>query len=305
MTIERVKINWGPNEELTSDQQNAVDTNATYALDKRQGETDTLSSSVTVDGYGEIILALGSDVTHESGSTDTYDNGSTVNLNGLTYFDGVSVHNAGDSVGWLSGSTEEHLSGNVDHYASGAIMINDGYGEFADLRISGTSKVNYTAPRSYTRHFAPTGYNGLQQGTEGSFGITTNEDVSSSGSVNVFLDLGQCGIPNGATITSLTSYYRPPSGHVALPTEPRMYFLRHSLGVAMPPTTIASVFSLSLDVPSYEVYTNLPILTSYVLDFDNYMYTVVLRTERGINALTGTQIFGFSVSFTSTHMNDY
>jgi len=51
MAITRVKTGgWKYGDNLTSSQLNDLDTNVTYGLDKRVGETDTLSSDVTVDG---------------------------------------------------------------------------------------------------------------------------------------------------------------------------------------------------------------------------------------------------------------
>lgn len=59
MSIPRVKpANWGIGEKLTSAQQNELDTNVTYALDKRTGQTDTLSSVVTLAATGRIIQSV-------------------------------------------------------------------------------------------------------------------------------------------------------------------------------------------------------------------------------------------------------
>lgn len=59
MAISRVKpANWGIGEKLTSAQQNQLDTNVTYSLDKRAGQTDTLESVVTCSGAGRIIGTL-------------------------------------------------------------------------------------------------------------------------------------------------------------------------------------------------------------------------------------------------------
>ena len=51
MSLSRVNpAGWGTNNKLTSSQANAMDLNATYAVDKRSGQTDTLSSQVSVNG---------------------------------------------------------------------------------------------------------------------------------------------------------------------------------------------------------------------------------------------------------------
>ena len=46
---------WGTGDKLTSGQANAIDINVTSALDKRAGQTDTLSSVVTATGAGRVI----------------------------------------------------------------------------------------------------------------------------------------------------------------------------------------------------------------------------------------------------------
>lgn len=59
MSIPRVKpADWGIGEELSSAQINQLDTNFTYALDKRAGQTDTLSSVVTLAPSGRIIQSV-------------------------------------------------------------------------------------------------------------------------------------------------------------------------------------------------------------------------------------------------------
>lgn len=56
MTVPRVKPgNWASGEKLTSSQMNSVDTNITYVLDKRSGQTDTLQSEVVASGAGRIV----------------------------------------------------------------------------------------------------------------------------------------------------------------------------------------------------------------------------------------------------------
>lgn len=64
MSISRAKpAGWGIGDKLTSAEQNQVDTNTTYALDKRSGQTDTLESVVSCSGAGRLIdtYAAGAD----------------------------------------------------------------------------------------------------------------------------------------------------------------------------------------------------------------------------------------------------
>lgn len=65
---------WGVGDKLTSAQQNALDANTSYALDKRSGETDTLESVVTLDGTitvgaaGKVLTSTAGSVIEASGS---------------------------------------------------------------------------------------------------------------------------------------------------------------------------------------------------------------------------------------------
>lgn len=61
MSITRANPNgWSTNDTLTSSQQNQVDTNTTYGLDNRSGQTDTLSSNITIASGGGITFNTGS-----------------------------------------------------------------------------------------------------------------------------------------------------------------------------------------------------------------------------------------------------
>ncbi|MFZ2911472.1 MAG: hypothetical protein WAZ75_00120 [Candidatus Absconditicoccaceae bacterium] len=67
MTIPRVNTSgWFKTSTLTATELNQLDTNITYGIDKRNGETDVVSSDITVNSLGSI--------TFESGATLNFDN---------------------------------------------------------------------------------------------------------------------------------------------------------------------------------------------------------------------------------------
>jgi len=371
MTISRVKpAGWALNQKLSSAQMNAVDTNVTNALDKRQGETDTLSSTVTVDGYADITYQSGSVITHEADSTEIYNSDSGLYLHGLTDFDGFSAHNSGDVVNFYSGSLENHLSGSVDHYQSGstltydsgslinfngnmaflgigvfgnggilsfnsgslmnnnsgslmnnnsgsvhhysagAIMINDGYGEFADLRLLNSSIVTYKTPRSYIRGILPIADVDWildDAGNNSRVFYQAQVNAVATGVSKAFLDLQTAGIPNGSTITQIEIFYNPDVGsHGALPVNlPQMKLIRKPIGnfsgsVLFTETTVAA------NVVAYEVaQTLIKSSLSVTLDYDQYSYYVIFRGEVGLNAEPGMLLHPFVISFTAPSMNNY
>lgn len=76
MTIAKVNPpTWGLGDKLTSAQANQIDTNLTYALDNRSGQTATLASTCTVtgtvtcSGTGAMVFATGTTCTFNSGAT--------------------------------------------------------------------------------------------------------------------------------------------------------------------------------------------------------------------------------------------
>lgn len=80
---------WGVNEKLTSAQMNAIDINLTHALDKRDGQTDTLFSTVTVGNDGSIEFASGSGLSSDVGSTVSF--AGSVGTSGTSTFGGVQI----------------------------------------------------------------------------------------------------------------------------------------------------------------------------------------------------------------------
>jgi len=121
MAISRIKpSDWALNEELTSVQMNAVDTNVTFALDKRVGETDTVASDVTFEGDIDVTTSIvifysGSHLTLRPGTitsfacdialsgVSTYNGFSSINSTGIVNLGGTNIING---VNTISGTTQ-------------------------------------------------------------------------------------------------------------------------------------------------------------------------------------------------------
>lgn len=72
MTISKVNApTWSVGEKLTAAQINAIDTNVTYAVDKRAGQTDSIGSALTVASGGSVTIASGASIVAQPGSTVT------------------------------------------------------------------------------------------------------------------------------------------------------------------------------------------------------------------------------------------
>jgi hypothetical protein len=108
MSITRVGP-WALGDKLTSTQANNVDLNATYAVDKRSGQTDTLESVVTCSGAGRLIptyeVGADADTTYALSSGISVINASS----GLTANRAYTLSNTGaaqgDMVMVLGGAT--------------------------------------------------------------------------------------------------------------------------------------------------------------------------------------------------------
>lgn len=112
MSISRIKPSgWAPNEELTSVQMTDVDINTSYALDKRAGQTDTLSSTVTMASGSSLTLSSGSTLTGNIGSTVSLS--STVNLNQVTNFGLLSTANFSGAINFANSSVVNVGTGSI------------------------------------------------------------------------------------------------------------------------------------------------------------------------------------------------
>ena len=223
MTIGRVKpAGWALNEKLTSAQQNQVDLNTTYALDKRSGQTDTLASNVGVSGG--IFVNSGGLFGLSSGSLANFAGSLEFSSTSLTAFKNGShtVFDSGSILAIAGSSYVDFQNGSVLVADSGSMWIHDGYATFSDLRLSGTTKVNYhSGYRTFVRHFLPElDANSTWNHTDPIFfGAQANYTGTSTEGTDMMLDLGKCGLPNGAIITNVTANYLPPGSHVALPAQ--------------------------------------------------------------------------------------
>lgn len=148
MSISRVKgAGWALNEKLTSAQQNNLDINVTYALDKRTGQTDTLDSEILVGTSGaiafgpssEFLLAAGSigyvasSLTYLSGATLQLNDGSLFLCSADGYFSSAATITFDNTP--LSGAVDGQLT-----FIDGSTLIIAG-----DLLFNSTSQSIYAA----------------------------------------------------------------------------------------------------------------------------------------------------------------
>lgn len=132
MTINRVNAGaWSTGDKLTSGQANGLDLNTTYALDKRSGQTDTLSSVVTLASAGRIIptVATGADAdsTITVGSANNYIYVPTLSAN-RTYTLSTTGAATGDEITIVCGAAfyELTVAGVGTLYVLGTLNRADG-----------------------------------------------------------------------------------------------------------------------------------------------------------------------------------
>ena len=181
MSISRVKpLNWAVNEKLTSAQQNALDANSTYALDKRSGQTDILFSSVSVASGGTIAFVSGSSLTAAAGVTATIDS--------LITFRGAAVFTTGGSVSFAStitvASTGVLNSAGTSNYSSAAaINYNGNTITYTNASLNGTVSAN------------------LGFSTGSNVSLATGSTFTNSGTTNIS---GTATLTGSTSITNLT-----------------------------------------------------------------------------------------------------
>ena len=333
MTISRVKpAGWALNEKLTSSQQNQVDLNTTYALDKRSGQTDTLASVVSVTGgvsvssgglfalssgslagfSGNLEFLSGALTAFKNGSNTVFDNGSNLIFASGSEIDGytdVSLFLTGQIVSmstlalygtFLTANTSIFgIGGTFNCLGSSTINL------LTDVNIGAGIKY-HGGSRSYTRSF-------VQSGCDPSFTIDVDLDftfitIGLDTPGLAWLDLGTAGIPNGAYINEINVYYQPSNSHAGLPAIlPRFKVIRRGHGF-FSSNTMATVAETAGSLGTYETARTLTKTFSapgLQLDFDTYSYYIVFEGEDGPTAHEGLRLYPFKIEFTSAGMNDY
>lgn len=232
MAITRVKpAGWAVNEKLTSAQQNALDLNVTYALDKRTGEVDTLSSFVEVDSTGVISFKNGSNLILDGYSTTTIASDDvTVISGGKITFNANSdlefLHNSRLTFGGIAAITSEATIGllSPDVYGSinGGLTFNSGFAlTFGNATIiAGTVTGSLTFKSGFALTFGnPTTLSGTVTGSltmnsdfdlnvDGDFSFSENHSSTySAGSAVVFGPNSIISFGNITTGTYVSGYW--------------------------------------------------------------------------------------------------
>lgn len=160
MSISRVNVpGWGIGDEVTSAQMNGVDTNATYALDKRSGQTDTLESIVTLTGAGRLIptVATGADAntTYQPGGGNLLIRVTSAVTANRNYTLGTTGVQAGDSITILAEASFVTYEITVKDQAAATIFtlgnLNTSDGQWASFVYTGSAWRLFKSPASRLR----------------------------------------------------------------------------------------------------------------------------------------------------------
>lgn len=147
MTIPRVNgAGWGVGDELTSAEINAIDASATYALDKRAGETDTLESVVTCAGAGRIVsstvIGANANTTYQVSGGNTIIRLTSAIAASYTYTLSASGAQAGDVIFVVAESS--FPSGRTVAISNGSVLFRvgngaDAHGTWASFLFTGST----------------------------------------------------------------------------------------------------------------------------------------------------------------------
>jgi len=279
MTIARIKSpGWGANEKLTSGQQNALDINTTYALDKRAGQTDTLSSVITVASGGALSFALGSSFVTIAGATSVF--GGQATFNGATLVNGaLSVVGASQFLGAVS--------------LFGAVAADN-------FTLTTTNRVKL-ASRSITRTitalFVPVTSN-WAFGTAAT--PTTTDALYASGYFAINL-------PDGAVLNSISVYIEGAAGHAGAPTTmPTVQLISKAPAAGGNGVAVTSAVTGTYGSPAaYEAPHAITLSTiAYTVTRAATRLCLLVTSELGANAIAGFKVHGCIVTYTTTSLDD-
>lgn len=297
MTITRVKPDFALGDKLTSTEMDAIDTNATYALDKRAGETDTLASTITqtgtinLDTTGKVRANASGAIVEASASGAKI----AATASGAT----IEANTAGAKIVTLTGGRIELGDDDYPTLASGhtgrTVIRRGPMASFVSATDQGVSYSGATLQ----------GY-GIDVGINAN-GLVFNIVNTGSSTISRFalFDLTPCLI-DGATLTEVSVIVQGAPSHAGLPARmPRVRVSRvthlseielHSSGT--------SVLDTSANTAAYQASHSIVATCDQnnVVDKALYRYFLVVWNEGGTNGLIELSVGDVTVTQTITDL---
>lgn len=296
MTILRIKpSSWAVNEKLTSAQMNQVDTNATYALDRRDGYSDTLSSTVTVANGGSFTFGSGTSIATNSGASAIFSGSVAVSSSGtLTVSSGATTTLAGTN----------NITGNTT-FSTGTLTVN-----------SATSLVGAVTAGNFTM----TSLNKVKVALRSQFRTMTGLFIPEPGSSwdfeqvfltnptdDVMVALAPLDLPDNCILNTVIVYLKGGPSHSALPSIlPRftVYSINPEFGTTNPGDV---AIDSSSDPTDYELVHGISYSPASALPINRQTNKYIIRfeSEGSTNAQVNMRLYGYKVFYTVTEMDEF
>ena len=292
MSISRVNASgWSVGEKLTSAQQNSLDANTSYALDKRAGQTDTLSSDITVASGADLTFASGSTAVLQSGAFATIESGAAITIE-----PGGEIALDGGGVIATSGG-------------GGTIRINSGGA--LEFNNSGYPALVVGHPGRSRTYFVPAKIMSLGSGWSVP---ATNISLAGPNSTSPQTCLLSGFLHNGATLAKVKPLFWVTNGsHAGVPAAlPTVNVLRYAAtaGSAISGSSLYSGGITAFPTPgsagAWEATGNLQTWDftcdqNNVINTQSYMYLVSMISESGVNSINAAfNLLGFILEYNST-----
>lgn len=119
--------------------------------------------------------------------------------------------------------------------------------------------------------------------------MPTGNQVTTSGSASGIFPIDP---PHGSTITAVSAFTTPASGHGGLPAGMPYIMLWRDNAPALSGATMVSATDASATVSAYQASHVISASTSTVVDKTTYRYAIYVWSESGANALSGAYFPG-------------
>lgn len=309
MTISRAKpAGWGVGDKLTSAEQNQVDTNTTYALDKRAGQTDTLGSVVTVSG--DLLLDPTGRVAANANGAIIEASASGAIIKASANGAKVAATAAGALIRTETGGRIELADNDYPGLAAG--HTGRSFIRYVPAgRVTGISSamLSILSDGQSTFYFPPSDTTlymtyGVQQIAFGS--VDTGSNTNAKAVIYVIDDYLQ----NGATLASVALTLVGTAGHVALPgVMPRLRVAAYD-AVAFTAASLYSGGAVADGSASTAAYQTNHAVTvtcnqNNTIDKASKTYAVIVWNEGYTNAISGLALLGLKLTQTITDLRPH
>jgi len=306
------KINWNTGTQANFNTGSSLNVNTGSIINISSGTFDVKTGGVFLTDTGSVStfngivtfndpITITDTVALTSTSVLNQNAGNTINLNGIVSFNDPTL--SGNVNGALTLNNSFILTVRPTASISLAgVLIATGTILADDFQLSGSNKVKFNSPRTFTRAVQTTPFSPSSGYNIDTLGFGYIQTVGT----NPFDIMWELSLPNGAILHTATIAIKPNPAHTGFSLIlPIFTLVIRNVADGTGPTSFARS-DPSGTLTAYQLNHTIQVAPIGGITVDNTLnrYTLVFSSEGGADALADCQINGITINYTVSNMDD-